>query len=125
MKKNQVRVGEVYLVKVSGSLALVKIIAESRFGGWDGKNLSTGRDVYIKTAARLRKCVTDKTVDGSSICPVCRKRADRQAYRDATAYVHKGRVVNMFGRLLFEVDEQCYIPNGQQANVATVAGTLD
>lgn len=55
MKKNEVEVGEVYLVKVSGKLVEVKIVDESSFGGWIGRNLATGRKVRIKTAGRLRK----------------------------------------------------------------------
>jgi hypothetical protein len=39
---------------VSGALVNVRVTAESPFGGWDATNLSTGRAVRVKTAARLR-----------------------------------------------------------------------
>ena len=54
MKKSQVSIGKTYLVKVSGKLAPVKIICESPHGGWEGRNVTTGRDVRIRGAARLR-----------------------------------------------------------------------
>ena len=55
MKKAEVVAGGTYEVKVSGGLAPVKLGAESPHGGWVGTNLSTGREVRIKTAARLRR----------------------------------------------------------------------
>jgi hypothetical protein len=53
MKKSQIGIGETYLAKVSGKLVQVRIIRESVYGGWLAINLSTGREVRIKTAARL------------------------------------------------------------------------
>lgn len=54
MKKNQVKLGHVYKVKVSGTIAPVQIIKENPHGGWDGANLATGKRVRIKSAQRLR-----------------------------------------------------------------------
>jgi len=54
MKKSDIQIGACYVAKVSGSLTVVKIRAESPYGGWDGRNLETGRDVRIRSAARLR-----------------------------------------------------------------------
>ena len=54
MKKNEVRVGETYIVKVSGQLAAVRITGESPHSGWIGINTKTNREIRIKTAARLR-----------------------------------------------------------------------
>ena len=54
MKKNDVKVGETYRVKVSGSVADVRIAAENPHGGWDGINVATNRKVRIKSAQRLR-----------------------------------------------------------------------
>lgn len=54
MTKNQVTTGNVYLAKVSGILAPVRLLEESRFGGWVGRNENTGRNVRVKTAGRLR-----------------------------------------------------------------------
>jgi len=50
-----VRIGERYIAKVSGKLAVVRIDAESEYGGWDATNVATGRAVRIKSAARLRR----------------------------------------------------------------------
>ena len=54
MKKRDVQVGQSYVVKVSGTLAAVRITAESPHGGWVGINTCTGRQVRIKSAQRLR-----------------------------------------------------------------------
>lgn len=58
MKKDQVQIGRVYVVKVSGKPAPVKIIGHCPYGGWYGQNVKTGRQVRIRTAARLRREVT-------------------------------------------------------------------
>jgi hypothetical protein len=54
MKKHEVRLGAVYVAKVSGTLTRVRLERESRYGGWDAVNLATGRPVRIRSAARLR-----------------------------------------------------------------------
>ena len=54
MKKNDVKVGETYHVKVSGSVADVRITGENPHGGWDGLNVLTNRKVRIKSPQRLR-----------------------------------------------------------------------
>lgn len=58
MKKTEVSIGSTYVVKVSGKLTHVKVIKESAFGGWDGMNIQTKRWVRIRTAAKLRREVT-------------------------------------------------------------------
>ena len=55
MKKKDIEIGEMYLVKVSGQLAPVRIVRESPYGGWDGLNMKTKREVRIRGAARLRR----------------------------------------------------------------------
>ena len=55
MKKSDIEQGGLYVVKVSGKLATVKILGPSPYGGWIGRNTETGRDVRIRTAARLRR----------------------------------------------------------------------
>lgn len=55
MRKQDVQIGGVYLAKVSGQIVSVRIVAESPYGGWNGINTATGREVRIKTAARLRR----------------------------------------------------------------------
>ena len=54
MQKQNVHIGSTYIVKVSGTLAKVRISREHPRGGWYGTNLATGREIPIRTAARLR-----------------------------------------------------------------------
>ena len=54
MKKADVEVGRTYRVKISGRLTRVQLTATSPFGGWEGRNVLTGRTVRIRTAAKLR-----------------------------------------------------------------------
>ena len=54
MQKHNVTIGTTYSVKVSGSLAKVRLTRECNYGGWYGTNLATGREIRIRTAARLR-----------------------------------------------------------------------
>ena len=62
MQKRNVKVGSTYIVKVSGTLAKVRITREHPRGGWYGTNLGTGREIRIRTAARLR---SEASPDGS------------------------------------------------------------
>ncbi len=55
MRKDEVRLTDMYEVKVSGILVPVRVIRNAPGGGWVGLNLVTGREVRIKTAARLRR----------------------------------------------------------------------
>lgn len=55
MLKANVSLGKVYVVKVSGKLCRVRLDSESQYSGWNGTNLSTGREVRIKSAAKLRR----------------------------------------------------------------------
>lgn len=54
MRMKDVKIGEVYLAKVSGNIVRVRIDRENIYGGWDATNLKTGRDVRIKSGRRLR-----------------------------------------------------------------------
>jgi hypothetical protein len=54
MKKRDVILGNVYAVKVSGTVQKVRVTAESPYGGWVGRSLRTGREIRIRSAARLR-----------------------------------------------------------------------
>jgi hypothetical protein len=55
MKKRDIQIGATYIAKVSGVLTRVRITRESPYGGWHGTNLTTGREVRIRGAARLRR----------------------------------------------------------------------
>jgi hypothetical protein len=72
MLKREVTIGTTYIAKVSGVLAKVRITGESPYGGWLGKNLATGREVRIRSAARLRRPANEapygRLADGSSKC---------------------------------------------------------
>ena len=57
MKKSDVKIGNHYKAKVTDKIVTVEIIAENPHGGWDAKNLSTGKSVRIKSAQRLRGAV--------------------------------------------------------------------
>jgi hypothetical protein len=54
MKAEDVQIGDVYAVKVSGQIAPVVIDEEHSNGGWVGTNQETNRQVRIKSARRLR-----------------------------------------------------------------------
>ena len=54
MKKADVEIGGAYVAKVSSNLVAVRIDRESPYGGWGATNLTTGRAVRIRSAARLR-----------------------------------------------------------------------
>lgn len=54
MKKADV-VGKTYLVKVSQRVVPVRIDRACEYGGWFGTNTITGREVRVRTAARLRR----------------------------------------------------------------------
>jgi hypothetical protein len=57
MLKKYVKLGGIYDVKVSGVITRVRLDNESPYGGWNGTNINTDRQVRIKTAGRLRKQV--------------------------------------------------------------------
>jgi hypothetical protein len=69
MKKEEVQVGAVYLVKVSNQLVPVRIDRVHPYKGWFGTNLKTNRVIHIKSAGRLREKidqsshVTNKTAE--------------------------------------------------------------
>lgn len=67
MLQKDVKVGSVYAVKVNGNIVPVRITFESSRSGrrigpgkyaeatcWRGVNLLTGREVYIRSAGKLR-----------------------------------------------------------------------
>ena len=56
MRKDQVVLGGVYEVKVAGRLARVRIRGPHWSGvGWDAVTLDTGREIRVRTGARLRR----------------------------------------------------------------------
>lgn len=69
MKASEIETGGRYYAKVSGKVVTVRIVGESRYGGWEAVNEETMRSVRIKTAARLRgrrRAVVSAGLDGRS-----------------------------------------------------------
>ncbi len=64
MKKNDVKIGQTYMAKVTNNEVPVRIDAENPHGGWDAKNVATGRKVRIKSAQRLRRKCTQADLAG-------------------------------------------------------------
>lgn len=58
MRKKDVEIGAVYTAKVSNKIVQVRIGKPSSLGGWNATNLSTGRSIRIKSAAKLRERVS-------------------------------------------------------------------
>ena len=56
MKKDEIKIGEVYIAKISNKLSPVRILSVGNFrtNGWNGLNLRTNAKVFIKSAAKLR-----------------------------------------------------------------------
>lgn len=54
MKKKDVEIGGLYWAKISNKLCRVEIVAPSTLGGWLAINTETGRNIRIKSAAKLR-----------------------------------------------------------------------
>lgn len=55
MKKADISIGKVYVAKISGKLADVRLDRECEYGGWYATNLFTDREVRIRSAAKLRR----------------------------------------------------------------------
>ena len=54
MKTSDVHIGTRYTCKVNHKLVVVEILSINPNGGWNAKNLSTGKTIHIKSAQRLR-----------------------------------------------------------------------
>jgi len=55
MKAKDIEIGKIYVIKVSGILAPIRITGEGRNGGWDGINVRTNRKVHIRGPQRIRR----------------------------------------------------------------------
>ena len=81
MKKNEIKIGRVYKAKVTGKVVPVEIVSANPNGGWDGKNLSTGKAVRIKSAQRLRE---EKPAAKRAATSPTRAKKAAKATKDAT-----------------------------------------
>ena len=66
MKKSEVKVGHVYVAKVSDRLVPVRIDSVHSRQGWNATNTKTGRRVHIKSAQRLRYELRDSRTPGDA-----------------------------------------------------------
>ena len=66
MKKDEVKIGGVYQMKVSNHLAPVRVDKVSQYGGWDGTNLHSNRSVRIRTAQKLRLEYEPNPMEGAA-----------------------------------------------------------
>ncbi len=86
MTKAKVSIGTTYIVKVSGKLAKVRLTRECEYGGWYGTNLATGREIRIRTAARLRSAIT--AAGATRLDQIRNPRAEGMSYATASAIVN-------------------------------------
>ena len=75
MKKAEIVMDHIYIAKVAGKLAPVRIVAAHPAGGWVGRNERTGREVRIRSAARSRHPKSPST--RSCVCNARRLQAVR------------------------------------------------
>lgn len=87
MLKQNIKIGTTYIVKVSGKLTQVRITRAHDRGGWFGVNLTTGREVRIRTAARLR--VEAKLPGEGRLEQIRNQRSQGLSYAEARAIVDK------------------------------------
>jgi hypothetical protein len=87
MQKRNVKIGTTYIVKVSDKLAKVRLTREHDRGGWYGTNLATGREIRVRTAARLRSEV--KPAGEGRIEQIRTLRSDGMSYEYARRFVDK------------------------------------
>jgi hypothetical protein len=79
MKKADVVIGKIYVVKVSGRETKVRLDRESPYGGWVGTNLATSREVRIRSAAKLRRVYIPPQPGSPSYEYLKRKVAEAEA----------------------------------------------
>lgn len=60
MLAKDVKVGHLYIAKVSGKIVAVKILSKHPLRGWDAMSEVTSRFVRIATAGRLRREVVHR-----------------------------------------------------------------
>ncbi len=100
MKKNEIKIGNTYTAKVSGTIAKVRIDAENRNGGWDATNLGTKKKVRIKSAQRLR---TEAGPPKSAATPPP-AAGDKKDAKPASGVKPGGRVVDRDAARIAERD---------------------
>ena len=90
MKKDNVKVGQVYAAKVSGAVVPVRLDRESPHGGWLGTNMTTRKEVRIKSSQRLRGLWPKKTMP--IVAEKGQTKVDDQGVAETVAAVEKGNL---------------------------------
>jgi hypothetical protein len=76
MTRNEVKIGGMYTAKVTNRLVQVRIDKESRYGGWDATNMTTGKPIRIKSPQRLRSEVVIGGRNAANKCKDDKKAKD-------------------------------------------------
>jgi hypothetical protein len=84
VKKKEIVLNHVYEAKVSDLLVPVRILCSHPAGGWIGRNERTGREVRIRSAARLRR-----EIGWGRIALIRRRREAGLSYEQACAWVDR------------------------------------
>jgi hypothetical protein len=118
MKKNEIKIGHTYSVKVTDKVVPVRIDAEHASGGWTATNLVTNKTIRIKSAHRLR----EEVKANGDAAP-----AKRPAKKKLTAAEHKAlqaqhKADHQNARLR---DERAENPDGMTASERAMARSAD
>ena len=79
MKNSEVKIGQTYRAKVSGSVQDVRITGENPHGGWDAVNVLTKRKVRIKSSQRLRGKTPQRSAKRKKIVTLAEYEAEAKA----------------------------------------------
>ena len=90
MKKEKVKLGQTYVVKVSGKVAPVKLTAVNPHGGYDGVNQETKKTVRVRNAGRLRGLWPKKNLP--IVAGKTEGKADDKGVAETVAAVEKGNL---------------------------------
>jgi len=90
MKKDNVKVGQVYAVKVSGNVVPVRLDKVSPHGGWLGTNMTTRKEVRIKSSQRLRGLWPKKAMP--IVADKGEGKVDDKGVAETVAVVEKGNL---------------------------------
>ena len=93
MLKSEVRIGSIYIAKISGRLALVRLDAVAASGrGYAATNLDTHRQIRIKSPAKLRREVSPEKV--TQIAELHAAREEERKQRLTKIYSQYDRLEN-------------------------------
>ncbi len=121
MKKDQIKIGQLYAAKITDKIVPVRIDAEHASGGWHATNTQTNRKVRIKSAQKLRckadaAASTDAPAQSSSVPAKKKLTADE---RKALIAQHKADQENARLR-----EEREASPEGLTASEEAMASSV-